>query len=88
MCEGTGTIWVSGSDGTINQINQDGSVLKTRKASDRVMALSLDKKKNLMVITSWPDTKVYKYSYRFETFMDLSSWCPRDSVIQLMAISW
>lgn len=30
-CDGTGKIWVSGNDGTINQLDKDGSILEKNK---------------------------------------------------------
>lgn len=60
------------------QINRSGAVLKNIKATNNVLALSIDSDQNIVFIVSWPDKKVYKYeSNKVKTLLELSDWCPR-----------
>lgn len=77
-CEGTGKIWVSGDNATINQINRDGSILKTISLSKNVTGLSLDSQQDVVFTMDWADTKVWKYKSNSEvTILELSTWRPR-----------
>ena len=78
LCDGTGKIWISGSDSKIYHIDQGGSILKTVSVSNNVSALSLSIEKELTFSVFWPDTKVYKYDGdAVRTLVDLGQWCPR-----------
>lgn len=77
-CEGTGKLWVSGDDGTINQIDWDGSILKTINLSENAVALSLNVQQELVFIQSWIGTKIFKYeNSSVVTLLELSNWHPR-----------
>ncbi|XP_022310020.2 uncharacterized protein LOC111115542 [Crassostrea virginica] len=78
LCDGTGKIWISGSDSKIYHIDQGGSILKTVSVSNNVSDLSLSIEKELTFSVFWPDTKVYKYDGdAVRTLVDLGQWCPR-----------
>lgn len=77
-CEETGKIWVCGNNCTINQLDRDGSVLKTINISGNAIGLSLDAQQNLVFIKGWTDTQISKYENNSEvTLLELSNWRPR-----------
>uniref|UniRef100_A0A8W8P1K1 Uncharacterized protein n=1 Tax=Magallana gigas TaxID=29159 RepID=A0A8W8P1K1_MAGGI len=77
-CEGTGKLWVSGNNGTINQIDWDGSILKTINLSKNAVGLSLNVQQEIVFIKGWEDTKVFKYkNNNVVTLLELSNWRPR-----------
>ena len=80
ICEESKTIWTSGKDREIHQIDECGSILKTfsTRSSDHAFVLSLTRNRKLLFALQWPDKKIYKYSgFEATTFLDLSQWCPR-----------
>lgn len=77
-CDGTGKIWVSGNDSTINQLDRDGSILKTIILSVNAIGLSLNVQQELVFIKGWGDTKVFKYENNsVVTLLELSNWQPK-----------
>nr|XP_034320216.1 uncharacterized protein LOC117687575 [Crassostrea gigas]XP_034320217.1 uncharacterized protein LOC117687575 [Crassostrea gigas] len=77
-CEGTEKLWVCGDNRTINQIDWDGSILKTINLSGNAVGLSLNVQQELVFIQGWIDTKVFKYKNNtVVTLLELSNWRPR-----------
>eukprot|EP00105_Crassostrea_gigas_P007529 XP_011421807.1 PREDICTED: uncharacterized protein LOC105324438 [Crassostrea gigas] len=77
-CEGTGKLWVSGNNGTINQIDWDGSILKSINLSRNAVGLSLNVQQELVFFEGWDDTIVFKYENNsVMTLLELSNWQPR-----------
>lgn len=77
-CEGTGKLWVSGNNGTINQIDWDGSILKTINLSGNAIGLSLNVQQEIVFIQGWIITKVFKYeNTSVMTLLERSNWQPR-----------
>lgn len=78
ICKETGTILVSGNDGTIYQLDRDGSILKTIELSEYITVLSLNVQQDIVFLKGWEDTKVFKYENNsVVTLLDLSLWQPR-----------
>lgn len=76
--ERTGTLWVSGNNETINQIDRDGSILKTINLTGNVLGLSLNVQQELVFIQDSNDTKVFKYENNsVVTLLELSNWAPK-----------
>lgn len=76
-CDGD-KIWVSGNNGTIFQLDRNGSVLKTINLTENVIGLSLNVQQELVFIKGWADTKVWKHKNNSEVaILELSNWRPR-----------
>lgn len=71
-------LWLGGGNGTINQIDWDGSILKTINLSGNALGLSLNVQQELVFIQDSNDTKVFKYENNsVVTLLELSNWRPR-----------
>lgn len=68
-------LWLGGGNGTINQIDWDGSILKTINLSGNALGLSLNVQQELTFIQDGIDTKVLKYeNSSVVTLLELSNW--------------
>ena len=78
LCNEDGTIWTSGEDNKIYEIDQAGLILKSVSVSNTDIALSLNMEKQLLFSIGWSDTKVFKYDEgTVRIVVDLRHWCPR-----------
>lgn len=76
-CDGNGNIWVSDNTWIINQLDRDGSILKTINLPENVMVLSLNVQQELVFIEGFDDTKICKYKNNsVVTLLKLLNWCP------------
>lgn len=76
-CDGD-KIGVSGNNGTIIQLDRNGSILKTINLTENVIGLSLNVQQELVFIKGWADTKVWKHENNSEVaILELSNWRPR-----------
>lgn len=78
ICDGD-TIWVSGNNGTIIQLNRNGSILKNINLTENVIGLSINAQREFVFIKGWADTKVWKHENNSKVaILELSFWRPRD----------
>ena len=77
FCKEREKIWISGSEGTIFQIDQCGSILEKITVRSEVFALSLNDENELTFTTALSDTKIYRICDGVVgTFNDLVQWYP------------
>lgn len=78
ICDGD-TIWVSGNNGTIIQLNRNGSILKNINLTENVIGLSINAQREFVFIKGWADKKVWKHENNSKVaILELSFWRPRD----------
>lgn len=77
ICDGD-TIWASGNNGTIIQLNRNGSILKNINLTENVIGLSINAQREFVFIKGWADTKVWKHENNSKVaILELSFWRPR-----------
>lgn len=77
-CDRKDMLWICGDDGKISQINKLGNILKTFETPGNVIGLAFNVHHELVLITGWSDTKIYKIKCdKVVALLNLHSWLPR-----------